>query len=119
MLEDLVIRLLKPIRFVPADEDPHQRAHIQSLEPERHPDLDHLDARYAEHRLRQDPVAPPHADMRRAGEASRLDRDVAGRVATADHEHPLALEHLGVLVVIRVENLAAEKTEILRVSAIP
>jgi hypothetical protein len=89
-----------------------KRALVQRPErPQRQPG-DHgvgeLVRRPALQVLGDDPGAAAHRKQRPLRVSRRLDRDVGGRVADPEHQHPLASEDVGGLVVVSVQLLALE-----------
>ena len=64
---------------------------------------------HAEQELGDDVRAAAHREVRLGGHPGGLHGDVAGGVADAEHQHPLALEHVRGPVVVRVQLLAGER----------
>ena len=64
--------------------------------------------------LGQNVVALAHAETDGSGDPRDVDRDVAGRIAAADHQHPLVGERLGTLVFARMQRPARERSRIVR-----
>ncbi len=56
-----------------------------------------------------EPVAATHADHGPRGAAAGVDHDVAGRVAAADDQHPLAADLVQVAILAAVQDFSAER----------
>src|SRR4029079_962001 len=73
----------------------------------------------AERGLRQEPVARAQAQIACGANARRLAGDVAAGGADADDPHALALQLLGLLVVLRMDQRAGETARVLRQALVP
>ena len=118
-LEQLVVGLLQAVLAIVADEDAHQRAQHQPLQEHRQAPDRQIGERLAERGLGQEPVAGAQAQIARGADARRFAGDVAAGVAAADDEHALALQLLGILVVLRMDQRAGKAAAILRQALVP